>query len=78
MKKIAVLLATVATFAALSAPADAKPRRVVRHVVIADTGAFVASAALAAAAHEARHYCHGYYYGHRYYGGPVYIGGWRW
>lgn len=76
MKKIAMLLATVATFAALSAPADAKPRRVHAPVV---AGAVLAGAALAAvAAHEAHYYGGpGYYYGPHYYGGPVYVGGYR-
>jgi hypothetical protein len=76
MKKIAILLATVATLAAVaSAPAEARVRRGINPVVASSV---LAGAVVAAAAADQYGYGRGYYYGPRYYDGPVvYTGGWR-
>jgi hypothetical protein len=75
MKKFAVLLATVATLAAVaSAPAEARVRRGVNPVV---ASSLLAGAVVAAAAANEYGYGRGYYYGPSYYDGPVYVGGWH-
>ena len=74
MKKIAILLATVATLAAVvSAPAEARGRRI--HNPGATTAGLVAGAVVAATIANEYGYGPGYYgYGPRVYGGPVYYG----
>jgi hypothetical protein len=74
MKKAALILATVATFAAVAtAPAEARVLRVRPNLAIAATAAAVA-ADLAANAYLANA---GYGYYGPVYGGPVYYGGWH-
>ncbi len=61
MKKIAIALATVATIAAISAPAEARGGRNAAAIGLGIAGAVVAGAAAANS--------------YNYYGGPAYYGG---
>jgi hypothetical protein len=75
MKKTAMLIATVATLAAVaSAPAEARGHRA--RVGVGAGVAIAAAAVAATVAADAYGYGPGYYYGPApvYYGGPVYYG----